>query len=72
MKKDFIKKGIIMIKTILSVAIVAVVFSGCVGTLVATNNVKDSKATTVLNAKGHNDSNKTNEDSNRTILKNKK
>ena len=72
MKKDFTKKGLYMIKIILSVAIIAVVFSGCVGTLVATNSVKDSKATTVLNAKSNNDSNNTKEDSNRTIIEKRK
>ena len=61
-----------MIKIILSVALIAMVFSGCVGTLVATNNIKDSKATTVYHAKCNNDSNITKEDSNRTILKNNK
>jgi len=58
-----------MIKIILSVALIAMVFSGCVGTLVATNNIKDSKATTVLHTKSNNDSNVTREDSNKTIIK---
>ena len=47
-----------MIKMILSMAIVAIIFSGCVGTIVATNNVKNSKATTVY-AKPNNDTNQT-------------
>ena len=74
MKKDFTKKGLCMIKIILSVALIAVVFSGCVGTLVATNNVKDSKTTTVLNAKTStvNDLNVTKEETNTTNPINKK
>jgi PBP1b-binding outer membrane lipoprotein LpoB len=31
-----------MIKIILSITIVALIFSGCVGTLIATNNDKES------------------------------
>jgi len=61
-----------MIKRILSVVIITVIFSGCVGTLVATNNTKDSKATTVHHAKSNSDSNITIKNSNETILKNKK
>jgi PBP1b-binding outer membrane lipoprotein LpoB len=61
-----------MIKTILSIAIIAVVFSGCVGTVIATNSVKDSKASTVLNAKCENDLNKTKENINKAVIKNKK
>ena len=54
-----------MIKMILSMAIVAIIFSGCVGTIVATNNVKNSKATTVY-AKSNNDVNRTKTEAQKT------
>jgi len=40
-----------MIKTILATALVATIFTGCVGTLVANNTVKSSSSTAVQNAK---------------------
>ncbi len=40
-----------MIKTILATAIVAMVFTGCVGTLVANSDIKKTSASTVQNAK---------------------
>jgi len=40
-----------MIKTILATAIMATVFTGCVGTLVANNNVKKTPSSSVHNAK---------------------
>jgi len=40
-----------MIKTILATAIVATVFTGCVGTLIANNDVQKTPALAVQNAK---------------------
>jgi len=40
-----------MIKTISAIAIVVILFTGCVGTLVANNDVKKSPSTAVQNAK---------------------
>ena len=56
-----------MIKTILSIAIVATIFTGCVGTVVAKNNTKESS---VKNAKPQeSDKNSTKIDNNTTLLK---
>ena len=61
-----------MIKRVLSTVVVAMIFTGCVGTVVAKNDVKERGTKEVQNAKPiENDSNRTkNIENNTTSLKN--
>jgi PBP1b-binding outer membrane lipoprotein LpoB len=55
-----------MIKIFISIALIAMIFVGCVGTVVATNNnVRDSRANAVYNAKTNNELNKTKKELNK-------